>query len=241
MTTVDSADQAQELARGAVEARLPACARVVGPVVSVHRWEGEVRTDQEWQVVRKTTAAATDRLVEHPRSTHGYDVPEVIASPITRGNPAYLSWLDEETAQAPVGSGPPALVRRAGEAGGAMAPISYSRSSGGGRDIPGPRLGGGTARSVAAEAWRHDARVGAAWCSPVVHLADGRRSYGRLVPVAELPGGPRVHPATRRTPHHPPAARRRARRRPLGHHLPVPLRRRLRARRPQPFRQPVLR
>ncbi|WP_016699510.1 divalent-cation tolerance protein CutA [Actinoalloteichus spitiensis] len=98
VTTVDSADQAQELARGAVEARLAACAQVVGPVVSVYRWEGEVRTDQEWQVVLKTTAAATDRLVEHLCSVHGYEVPEVIVSPITGGNPAYLSWLDEETA-----------------------------------------------------------------------------------------------------------------------------------------------
>jgi periplasmic divalent cation tolerance protein len=48
-------------------------------------------------VLFKTTADQADALIEHIRSHHTYEVPEVIVVPITGGNPAYLSWIDAET------------------------------------------------------------------------------------------------------------------------------------------------
>ncbi|MDI5982590.1 divalent-cation tolerance protein CutA [Amycolatopsis magusensis] len=96
-TTTDSEDLARALAAGAIEARLGACAQVVGPVTSVYRWEGAVQTDQEWRVEVKTTARRVEELTAHLLEHHTYDTPEVIATPITGGSPAYLSWLAEET------------------------------------------------------------------------------------------------------------------------------------------------
>lgn len=96
-TTIDSAEAAEELARGMVSARLAACVQIVGPIRSVYRWEGAVQADAEWQCVVKTTTARVDALVEHLVEHHGYDVPEVLVTPITGGNPTYLSWLDDET------------------------------------------------------------------------------------------------------------------------------------------------
>lgn len=96
-TTIDSVDGAASLARSAVEARLVACAQVVGPIVSTYRWEGSVTTDQEWLVVLKTAADRLDDLVAHLRSVHPYDVPEVVATPVVGGNPDYLGWLSSET------------------------------------------------------------------------------------------------------------------------------------------------
>ena len=40
VSTTDSADEAERLARGLVEARLAACVQIVGPVRSVFRWAG---------------------------------------------------------------------------------------------------------------------------------------------------------------------------------------------------------
>jgi len=31
------------------------------------------------------------------KEVHPYDVPEIIALPILKGNPSYLQWLSEET------------------------------------------------------------------------------------------------------------------------------------------------
>ncbi|GAA1811362.1 divalent-cation tolerance protein CutA [Planosporangium flavigriseum] len=96
-TTIDSPDAATELARSAVEARTAACGQVVGPINSVYWWEGKVDSAQEWLVLFKTTADRADALVEYIRALHPYEVPEVISTPITGGNPAYLAWIGQET------------------------------------------------------------------------------------------------------------------------------------------------
>jgi periplasmic divalent cation tolerance protein len=95
--TTDSPDAAAELARSAVRARVAACAQVVGPIASVYWWEGKIDEAQEWLVLFKTTAARSDALVAHLRSLHSYEVPEIISTPVTGGNPAYLAWITDET------------------------------------------------------------------------------------------------------------------------------------------------
>lgn len=96
-TTVDSRDGAERLARSVVEHRLAACAQVSGPITSFYRWEGRVRADEEWTVVVKTAADRLDELTAHLGEVHPYDVPEVVAVPVTGGNPAYLEWVRDET------------------------------------------------------------------------------------------------------------------------------------------------
>ncbi|MEV0264939.1 divalent-cation tolerance protein CutA [Streptomyces sp. NPDC050617] len=96
LTTTDSEAAAQSLARGAVEARLAACAQISSPIASVYRWEGRVETAREWQVLLKTTAARYEALAAHIRTAHGYDTPEIIATPITHGDEEYLAWVAAE-------------------------------------------------------------------------------------------------------------------------------------------------
>src|SRR3954463_4691010 len=95
-STTDSETAAQELAAQVIEERLGACAQVVGPVTSVYRWEGAVRTDQEWRVEIKTTAARVAALTERIRQLHAYDVPEVIATPIEGASADSLAWVTTE-------------------------------------------------------------------------------------------------------------------------------------------------
>ena len=96
-STTDSEERASALAAGAIEARLAACAQVVGPITSVYRWEGAVQTDPEWRVEFKTAADRVAALTEHIKANHTYDVPEVIATPINGGSAEYLAWLIDET------------------------------------------------------------------------------------------------------------------------------------------------
>ncbi|MBW5486397.1 divalent-cation tolerance protein CutA [Streptomyces bambusae] len=96
LTTVDTPDVATELARGAVEARLAACAQISQPVTSVYRWQGELETAQEWQVLFKTTEAAYPALEAWLTAAHPYDTPEIIATRVVRGSAGYLAWVDSE-------------------------------------------------------------------------------------------------------------------------------------------------
>lgn len=97
LTTTDSAEKAQALAAGAVKARVAACAQISTPVTSVYRWDGDVQTDQEWQVLFKTSAARYEALEAHIKAEHDYDTPEIIATLIVAGSAEYLAWVDDET------------------------------------------------------------------------------------------------------------------------------------------------
>ncbi|MCP2258751.1 divalent cation tolerance protein [Streptoalloteichus tenebrarius] len=97
VTTTDSYEAAEELARGVVEARLGACVQIIGPIRGVYRWQGELQVDQEWQCVVKTTTARLPDLTEYVRTHHDYEVPEVLVTPVITGNPDYLAWLADET------------------------------------------------------------------------------------------------------------------------------------------------
>lgn len=99
LTTTDTAEKARALAAGAVEAGVAACAQIDGPITSVYRWEGAVRTDQEWRVLYKTTAERYPELEAHIKQAHDYDTPEIIAIPVTHGSDACLPWVCEETAK----------------------------------------------------------------------------------------------------------------------------------------------
>jgi periplasmic divalent cation tolerance protein len=101
LTTVDSSDAANLLARTAIEARAAACAQVVGPIGSTYRWDGEITTDQEWQVQFKTTVDALDRLRDLVTAHHPYDLPEIVAVPVLGGSAGYLRWVTDETRPTP--------------------------------------------------------------------------------------------------------------------------------------------
>lgn len=100
VTTTDSQQAAEALARSAVTARAAACAQVIGPITSVYWWQGAVEQAAEWQVVFKTTTAGSAALLRHVREHHTYDVPEILCLPVVDGHRPYLDWLDAEVSAA---------------------------------------------------------------------------------------------------------------------------------------------
>jgi periplasmic divalent cation tolerance protein len=86
---------AEATVRIAVERRLVACGNLLPGVRSIYRWKGAIKTADEVLVLFKTieenlTAARQCILDAHP-----YEVPEIVATPIVEGNPAYLDWVRE--------------------------------------------------------------------------------------------------------------------------------------------------
>ena len=92
VTIPDDLD-ADAFARGLVTAGVAACVNVLAPMRSTYRWEGEVETESERQVIIKTTSAGVPTLWQRVRDIHPYDVPEFIVIPIIDGNEAYLKWV----------------------------------------------------------------------------------------------------------------------------------------------------
>ena len=97
VTTVDSEEAAEQLARGITGARLAACVQIVGPIKSIYWWQGELAEAREWQLIMKTTTARIAELEEHIKENHSYDIPEITATVISGGNWEYLDWITAET------------------------------------------------------------------------------------------------------------------------------------------------
>lgn len=100
-STCPDAPTAERIARALVEARLAACVNLLSGVRSVYRWDGDVVVDDEVLLMIKTTSVHLPALRERLVALHPYDVPELIALPVTGGLPAYLQWIEEATAPAP--------------------------------------------------------------------------------------------------------------------------------------------
>ena len=97
ITNLPDAQVAGQLAQRLVEERVAACVNQLAPCTSTYRWQGNVETATEIPLLIKTTRAAYPRLEQAIRAAHPYELPEIIAVPVTAGLPAYLDWVTRET------------------------------------------------------------------------------------------------------------------------------------------------
>lgn len=93
MMTTGTREQAEKIVRSLLARKLIACANIVGPVSSLFWWKGKISEEDEFLVLMKTSAEIFERLATAIRQMHSYEVPEIIAVPIAKGNPSYLEWL----------------------------------------------------------------------------------------------------------------------------------------------------
>ena len=91
-------ESARGIAESLLEARLAACVSIGAPVVSMYHWQGATETADELPLTIKTRGELFDRVAQAIRAHHPYELPEIVAVPITDALPDYLAWIDAETA-----------------------------------------------------------------------------------------------------------------------------------------------
>ncbi len=100
-TTVATADDANRLAREAVELRLAACVQVEGPISSHYRWEGRIESTQEYRLLLKFLPEQAAALEAWIRARHPYDTPEWVVGGAYHVSEKYLSWARATSTPAP--------------------------------------------------------------------------------------------------------------------------------------------
>ena len=93
LCTVPDADTGQRIASRLVEYGHAACVNLLPGVRSVYRWKGEVHSDEEALLMIKARAADYPKLEAAILELHPYELPEIIAVPLTGGLPQYLDWV----------------------------------------------------------------------------------------------------------------------------------------------------
>lgn len=94
--TVDKKDAAEKIAATLVEKRLAGCVQIVGPVSSCFQWQGKLELAQEYLCIIKSRQDLFEALEKIVVQMHPYEVPELLAMPVTAGSKGYLHWLEKE-------------------------------------------------------------------------------------------------------------------------------------------------
>ena len=93
ISTFPDIETARRIARELVETRIVACANIINPVESIYRWQEKIEVGNETLVLFKFAAERYPDFEKRLRELHPYEVPEVIAYPLTQGSQTYLDWV----------------------------------------------------------------------------------------------------------------------------------------------------
>ena len=97
LTNFPDRESAMAVAAYLVEQRLAACVNVLDGCASIYRWKGKLESEREVPVLIKTPAGLFGAVQAAIRSRHPYELPEIVAVPVTAGLVEYLSWVRAET------------------------------------------------------------------------------------------------------------------------------------------------
>jgi periplasmic divalent cation tolerance protein len=93
VTTVGTEEQAYEIAREIVARRQAACVNIVPGIRSIYRWKGKICKDGELLLIIKTLEGEFEAVSATIRELHSYELPEILAFDVGRGEPQFLGWI----------------------------------------------------------------------------------------------------------------------------------------------------
>ena len=99
ITTVPDENLAVKLTESLLQQRLAACVHRLPAGQSTYWWQGKLESAAEITLLIKTTQLRYAELETAIRRLHSYDVPEIVALPVSDGLPAYLNWIRDETSR----------------------------------------------------------------------------------------------------------------------------------------------
>ncbi len=94
LTTCPGTITAKKIANEVVLENLGACVQIIPGVQSFFRWVNRVDTSDELLLIIKTTSERYPELEKRVMAIHPYEVPELIAIPISDGLDQYLQWIE---------------------------------------------------------------------------------------------------------------------------------------------------
>jgi periplasmic divalent cation tolerance protein len=97
LTNLPDRASADALARALIELRLAACVSIGAMHDSLYHWRGEIEMASEVALTIKTAADLYPAVEAAIRERHPYELPEIVAVPITDGFHDYLDWIAAET------------------------------------------------------------------------------------------------------------------------------------------------
>jgi periplasmic divalent cation tolerance protein len=97
--TTATEQEAAVLGRTLVEEGLAACANIVPQIRSIYRWKEEIWDERETLLIIKSREDLFEKIRSRIRELHSYEVPEITAVQVDKGDAAYVQWIEAVTAK----------------------------------------------------------------------------------------------------------------------------------------------
>jgi periplasmic divalent cation tolerance protein len=95
--TASNEDEAANISKALIVAKLAGCVNIIKGIRSIYNWEGKIEDEPEVLMIAKTREHLFESLSKKVKELHSYTVPEIIAVPIVKGSQDYLTWLKNVT------------------------------------------------------------------------------------------------------------------------------------------------
>ena len=96
VTTVEKVEDAQRIAKKAVESRLAACAQL-DEIDSIYSWKGKIENAREIRITFKTTTKRWQELKAQIVESHPYETPAVYTLEVAEASEPYAEWVSQNT------------------------------------------------------------------------------------------------------------------------------------------------
>jgi periplasmic divalent cation tolerance protein len=93
LTTCPDVATAERIAQALVSERLAACVNILPIAKSIYLWKGQLESAAEHLLIIKSMVRGYRMIQKRILDLHPYELPEVIAVPVTGGFADYLAWI----------------------------------------------------------------------------------------------------------------------------------------------------
>ncbi len=91
-----SREEAKTLVDSLLNDQIIACAQILPGIESFYRWQGQTERAEECLLLLKSQSDKFPAIERTIKALNSYDVPEILAMPVTAGSTAYLKWINEQ-------------------------------------------------------------------------------------------------------------------------------------------------
>ena len=95
LVTTPNIEEARKISQTILNNRKAACVNLISGVNSTYWWLDNIESAEECLLIVKTEVRLLNAVLDLVKQNHSYATPEIIALPITGGNPDYLKWIEK--------------------------------------------------------------------------------------------------------------------------------------------------
>lgn len=93
--TVDSYEQARQIARVMLSERIATSCNILPGVTSLAMWGDDITEVQELLLLIKTSVQRLPNVESRIKELHAYDIPEIISISMNQVHERYMQWMKE--------------------------------------------------------------------------------------------------------------------------------------------------